>query len=83
MFTESSLLHAAAQSESEIVSGIRTAQAADKFAQGQRERRHRRPVRLQISADELDRMVREFSATRGGIVRCPTAYAVPSEQYRN
>ncbi len=83
MFTESSPLHAAAQNESEIVSGIRTAQAADKFAQRQHDRRRRRPMRLEISADELDRMVREFAATHGGIVRCPAAYAVPSEQYRN
>ena len=76
-------LRAALQNESEIVSGIRTAYAADRFAQRQRERRPHRRARLEISADDLARMVKEFAATHGEIVRCPTAYAVPSDQYHN
>jgi len=82
VFTESNPLHAATQSENEIVSGIKTAYAADKFAQQQRGRHHHRRARLEISADELERMVKDFAATRGEVVMCPPAYAVPSEQYR-
>ncbi len=83
MFTESNPLRAALQNESEIVSGIRTAAAADRFAQRQRVRRHQRRVPLQISADELARMVKEFAATGGGIVMRPPAYSVQSDQYHN
>ena len=83
MFTESNPLRAALQNENEIVSGIRTAYAADRFAQRQRDRRQHRRARVEISADDLARMVTEFAATHGGVVRCPAAYAVPSEQYHN
>jgi hypothetical protein len=82
VLTEPTLLPTTPQSESEIVSGIRTAAAADKFAQRQRVRRHRRQAPLQISDDDMARMVKEFAATHGGIVMCPTAYAVQSDQYR-
>jgi hypothetical protein len=84
VFTETSPLRAALQSDNEIVSGIRTAYAADKFAQRQRqpERRRRSRAPVNINADEMARMVKEFAATRGGIVMCPTAYAVQSDQYR-
>ena len=83
MFTESDPLHAAAQRENEIVSGIQTAFAADKFAQRQRERRQTRRTRLAISAEELERMVKDYTVAHGGVVRCPPAYAVPSSQYHN
>jgi len=83
VFTESDPLRAALQNENEIVSGIRTAVAADRFAQRQRDRRQHRRARVEISADDLARMVKEFAATHGGVVRCPTAYAVPSDQYHN
>ena len=83
MFTESNLLRAALQNENEIVSGIRTAYAADRFAQRQRDRRQNRRARVEISADDVERMVKEFAATGGGVVRCPPAYAVQSEQYHN
>jgi hypothetical protein len=82
VFTETSPVTAAMQSENEIVSGIRTAYAADKFAQRQPERRRRSRAPLNIDADEMARMVKEFAATRGRIVMCPAAYAVQSDQYR-
>jgi hypothetical protein len=82
VFTETSPLRAALQSENEIVSGIRTAYAADKFAQRRPERRRRSRAPVDINADDMARMMKEFAATRGGIVMCPTAYAVQSDQYR-
>ena len=80
MFTETDPLHAAAQRENEIVSGIRTAQAADEFARRQRGRRQHRPARLEISAEELEKMVKDFTAARGGVVMCRPAYTVPSSR---
>lgn len=82
MFTESSPVHAAAQSVNEVVAGIQTAHAADKFAQRQRDRHHRRRAPLEISAEDLDRMVKDFVVTHGSVVMCPPAYAVQSDQYR-
>ncbi|HLB97382.1 MAG TPA: hypothetical protein VJK90_06945 [Acetobacteraceae bacterium] len=81
MLTESNLLRAALQNENEIVSGIRTAHAADRFALRQGDRRKHRRARVEISADDVERMVKEFAATGGGVVRCPPAYAVQSDQY--
>lgn len=82
MFTKSSPLHAAKQSEHEIVSGIQTAHAADKFAHRQRGRRQRSwAPPLEISAEDLERMVKDFAAARGGVVRCPPVYAAQSDQY--
>ena len=46
------------------------------------EHRRRRSVRLQISADELERMVATFVASHGGITVCPPIYAAPSPHYR-
>ncbi len=81
MFTKSSPLGAAKQSEHEIVSGIQTAHAADKFARRQRGRRQRSWAPPEISAEDLEIMVRDFAAARGGVVRCPPAYAAQSDQY--
>jgi hypothetical protein len=83
VFTESDPLLAAAQRENEIASGIRTAHAAEKYAQRQRERRRARRARFEISDVDVERMVTDFIAVHGGIVRCPPAYAVPSSQYRS
>ena len=83
MFTESSPLRVALQNENEIVSGIRTAYAADRFAQRQGDRRKHRRARVEISAGDVERMVQEFAAMGGGVVRCPPAYAVQSDQYHN
>jgi hypothetical protein len=83
VFTESNLLSATLQNENEIVSGIRTAYAADRFALRQGERRKRRRARVEISAGDVERMVKEFAAMGGGVVRCPPAYAVQSDQYHN
>jgi hypothetical protein len=81
VLTESNLLRAALQNENEIVSGIRTAHAADRFALRQGDRRKHRRARVEISAGDVERMVREFAATGGGVVRCPPAYAVQSDRY--
>ena len=83
MFTESSPLRVALQNENEIVSGIRTAYAADRFAQRQGDRRKHRRARVEISAGDVERMVKEFAAMGGGVIRCPPAYAVQSDQYHN
>jgi hypothetical protein len=82
VFTESTVLQAATQSENEIVSGIRTAHAADKFAGRQRGRLQRRGAPVEISAEDMERMVKDFATARGGVVRCPPAYAARSDQYR-
>jgi hypothetical protein len=37
--------------------------------------------RLQMSADDVARMVAKFAASRGGITRCPPAYVAKSPQY--
>jgi hypothetical protein len=44
---------------------------------------HRRNVRqrLRMSAEDVARMVAEF-ASRGGITKCPPAYAALSPQYK-
>jgi hypothetical protein len=83
MITESNLLRAALQNENEIVSGIRTAYAADRFALRQGDRRKHRRAPVEISAGDVERMVKEFAASGGGVVRCPPAYAVQSDQYHN
>jgi hypothetical protein len=82
VFTESSPLHAAAQSVNEVTAGIQTAHAADKFAQRQRDRHYRRRAPVEVSAEDLERMVKDFVVTHGRVVMCPPAYAVRSDQYR-
>ena len=82
MFTKSSSVVGALQSEHEIVSGIKTAHAADKFAQRQRGHKQPRRAPLEISAGDMEQMVKDFAATRGAVVMCPPAYAVQSDQYR-
>jgi hypothetical protein len=83
MLTEATALLAASQRESEIVTGIRATHDADRFAQRQGGRRPQRRARLEISAEDLERMVKDFAAAHGGVVRCPPAYAVTSSQYHN
>jgi hypothetical protein len=43
--------------------------------------RERGQMRLKISADEVDAMVRQFKDTHGGATVCPPAYACRSRQY--
>ena len=44
--------------------------------------RYRCEARLGLSAAEIEKMVAEFLASHGSVTKCPTAYAMPSRQYR-
>jgi hypothetical protein len=39
-------------------------------------------ARLRVSTEDVARMVSEFAVSRGGITKCPPAYAALSPQYK-
>ena len=63
------------------LAGDQTECTAEELQQQQLEDRLNTRARLQMSADDVARMVAEFAASRGGITRCPPAYVAKSPQY--
>ena len=58
-------------------------QPTDEELQQQRiEHRLHSKARLQISEDDVARMVAAFAASNGGVTKCAPAYAALSPQYR-
>jgi hypothetical protein len=56
---------------------------SDESLQAQHVRqRCRCEARLGLSSAEIEKMVADFVASHGSVTRCPTAYAMPSRQYR-
>ena len=64
-----------------LLAGDQTGCTAEELQQQHLEHRLSSRGRLQMSADDVARMVAEFAASRGGITRCPPAYAARSPQY--
>jgi hypothetical protein len=44
--------------------------------------RDRCEARLRLSSAEIEKMVKDFLTSHGSATMCPTAYAMPSQQYR-
>jgi hypothetical protein len=44
--------------------------------------RDRCVARLGLRPGEIEKMVSDFMASHGSATKCPTAYAMPSRQYR-
>jgi len=63
------------------LAGNQTECTAEELQQQHLEHRLSSRGRLQMSADDVARMVAEFAASRGGITRCPPAYVAKSPQY--
>ena len=63
------------------LAGNQTECTAEELQQQHLEHRLSSRGRLQMSADDVSRMVAEFAASRGGITRCPPAYVAKSPQY--
>ena len=64
-----------------LLAGDQTGCTAEELQQQHLEHRLSSRGRLQMSADDVSRMVAEFAASRGGITRCPPAYVAKSLQY--
>jgi hypothetical protein len=64
-----------------LLAGDKTECTAEELQQQHLEHRLSSRGRLQMSADDVSRMVAEFAASRGGITRCPPAYVAKSPQY--
>jgi hypothetical protein len=65
---------------SSLLSGDQTAD--EELRQQQIEHRLRSKARLQISNDDVARMVAAFAASNGGVTKCASAYVARSPQYR-
>jgi hypothetical protein len=65
-----------------LLTGNKTDCTDEELQQQHLEHRLSVRARLRMSAEDVAQMVAEFASSRGGITKCPPAYAALSPQYK-